>query len=153
MWQNYSPISATCTFKWMLNACLKDDICKIIFSQEQTALLRSKAAQCFLFRSWNRGEFSGIYRKKQAQRTQESNHICTCLCSHSGAVGDCGVRRPDIDLGRTDFSGQAARIHKKKHHSPWGSLGFPLLLSSPTSASENKVQSLHLLVCTFSMWN
>lgn len=97
--------------------------------------------------------FSGIYRKKQAQRTQESNHTCTCLCSHSGARGNCGIRRPDIDLGSTDFSGQAERIHKKRHHSPWGSIGFPPLLSSPTSASEHKIQPLHVFACTFSMWH
>lgn len=67
--------------------------------------------------------------KRNKPRGHESNHTCTCLCSHSGAMGDCGIRGPvGIDLGSTDFSGQAGRIHKKKHHSPWGSLGFPPLL-------------------------
>lgn len=72
--------------------------------------------------------FSVIYKKKQAQRTQESDRTCTCLCSHPGAVGDCGVRRPDIDLGSRDFSGQAGRIHKKKASQP---MGIPWL--SPAS--------------------
>lgn len=78
--------------------------------------------------------FSGIYKKKQAQRTQESNHTCTRLCSRSGAMGDCGIRGPDIDLGSTDFSGQAGRIHKKKSITAHGAFPHfwvaPLLLHS-----------------------
>ena len=140
MWQNRSPISATCTLKFSAECMfewwhLQDSV----LPRTNKSMLGSRAVQYFLFHSWNAGELSMAFIKK-TKKTQESNHTCVCLCSHSGAVGDYSITRPGIGLGSRHFSGKAGRIHKEASQP----LGIPWLsstsfeMSNPTSASLHR---------------
>lgn len=88
---------------------------------------------------------------KKNQKTQDSNHTCVCLCSHSGAVEDYGVMRSGIDLGSRQFSWERLEGSTKKHYSPWGSPGSPPALlkqATPLLLHCIGVQSVRVPVCT-----
>lgn len=87
-----------------------------------------------------RWTFYDLYKKKEpkTKKTQESNHTCVYLCSHSDAVGDYSITRPGIDQGSRHFSGKAGRIHKE------ASQTLGILWLSPTSFEMSSLTSASL---------